>query len=300
MTGAHTAIESEGGRLGAELAAVAETLRLSTVHVRSGSHAAGSGTAWRPEGVVITNSHVVSGDTAMVELADGRALEGRVTARDPDRDLAVVSVRATDLRPAPLRSSESVRVGELVFAVGSPLGVAGAVTAGVVHSVGKPARVRRGPFGPSRRARWVQADIRLQPGNSGGPLADARGRVVGINTMIAGGLALAVPSLDVERFVREGTPRPFLGVTGRYVPVAVEGRRGVGLAVSEVGRGSLARAAGLMPGDVLVGTDGEIFESHLDVSDALREGAALGGLRLDVARGGRLVRVEVRARREAA
>jgi serine protease Do len=286
--------------LGAAFASLAERLRRSTVHVRSGRRGAGAGVVWRSDGVVVTNSHVVSGESATVELADGRAFEARVTARDADRDLARLTVEAFDLLPAPVRSSESLRVGELVVAVGDPLGVPGALTAGIVHSVGKPAKVRRGRFGTSRRTLWVQADIRLLPGNSGGPLADARGRVVGVNTMIAGGLALAVPSLDVERFVRDGSPRPYLGITAQYVPVVVRANRAIGLAVVDVAAGGVAARAGIAVGDVIVGANGVLFESRLDVGETLREGAVVGSLSLDVVRGGRRLRVEVRVMREAA
>jgi serine protease Do len=283
-----------------DVATIAGLLRESTVHVRSGLHGSGSGVVWRREGIIVTNAHVVTSESATVELVDGRVLAAHVVARDTTRDLAQLAVDDRDLRPAAIRSSESLRVGEVVVAVGNPLGIPGAVTAGIVHAVGKPAREGLGRFGRPRRTRWVHADIRLLPGNSGGPLADARGRVVGINTMIAGGLALAVPSLDVERFLREGSPREWLGVSIQYVPAILDGRSTLGLYVTNVATGSPASRAGIVRGDILVGSRGEYFESSLDLADVLREGRTSGVLYLDIVRRGRVVGIAVRSRAEAA
>ena len=142
-------------------------------------------------------------------LWDGRRLPARLAARDARRDLAVLQVAATGL-PAPRAGdSDALRPGELVIAVGSPLGFAGALSTGVVHSVGSI----RGMGGE----RWIGANVRLAPGNSGGPLADARGRVVGINTAIVNGLGVAVPSNAAADFLRRGA-RPALGVTLQPVP----------------------------------------------------------------------------------
>jgi serine protease Do len=159
-------------------------------------------------------------------------------------------------------------VGELVVAVGNPLGFVGALTTGVVHA-------------PTRR--WVHADVRLAPGNSGGPLADARGRVIGINTMIAGGLALAVPSNSVTRFLRRGAEDIGLGVVVRPV---VDG-----ILVLEVQPGSPAAQSSLMIGDLLVGAGGRRFESIDDLGEAIQE-AQGGVLRLQFLRGDRGVRRE--------
>jgi len=179
-------------------------LRRATVRVRghgepSGQHGGGSGVIWQPDGLIITNAHVARGPRASVELADGRTLVATVTARDDRRDLAALTVDATGLPAAVIGDSDALRVGALVLAVGNPLGLAGALTMGVVH-----AALPDGPRGHG----WVRADVRLAPGNSGGPLADAAGRVIGINSMIAGGLALAVPSNTVARFLRGSTAEP--------------------------------------------------------------------------------------------
>jgi serine protease Do len=184
------------GALGVEtaLAEVAERLGRVTVQVRASGRSAGAGVVWLRSGIVITNAHVAPGPRAEVVLPDGRALTAVVTARDPRRDLAALVVTADDLEPALRADARGLRPGELVVALGHPLGVAYAAALGVVHRA--PASAR-GPAG------WLHADILLAPGNSGGPLADTRGRVVGINAMIVGGLGIAVPTHIVEAFVRD-------------------------------------------------------------------------------------------------
>jgi serine protease Do len=142
--------------------------------------------------LVVTNAHVATGTAAEIVLPDGRVLEARLVARDPRRDLAAFALPPGD-HPAAIRAdARGLRPGELVVAVGHPLGVAYAAALGVVH---------RAPDGGRGPGAWLQADIRLAPGNSGGPIADAAGRVVGINAMIVGGLGFAVPTHAVERFV---------------------------------------------------------------------------------------------------
>lgn len=174
------------------LGEIAGRLGQVTVQVRAGGRSAGAGVVWLRSGLIVTNAHVASGPSAEVVLPDGRALPARLVARDPRRDLAALAVRAGDL-PAALRvDARGLRPGDLVIALGHPLGVAYAAALGVVH---------RAPGGAHGPGGWLHADIRLAPGNSGGPLADASGRVVGINAMIVGGLGIAVPTHLVERFV---------------------------------------------------------------------------------------------------
>jgi serine protease Do len=177
-----------------ELGGIAERLRAITVQVRTGGRASGAGVVWLRGGLIITNAHVAAGPGAEVVLPDGRTVRARLLARDPRRDLAALRPAASDLEPALRADARGLRAGELVVALGHPLGIAYAAALGVVHRAPSPAR---GPEG------WLQADIRLAPGNSGGPLADTSGRVVGINTMIVGGLGIAVPTHIVERFVRD-------------------------------------------------------------------------------------------------
>jgi serine protease Do len=180
--------------LDAALKDVADRLRRVTVQVRAGSRSAGAGVVWLRRGLVVTNAHVATGTAAEVVLPDGRALEGRLLARDPRRDLAAFALPVGDHAAAIRADARGLRPGELVVAVGHPLGVAYAAALGVVH---------RAPNGGRGPGAWLQADIRLAPGNSGGPLADAEGRIVGINAMIVGGLGFAVPTHMVERFVHE-------------------------------------------------------------------------------------------------
>jgi serine protease Do len=173
------------------LSALAGRLRTVTVQIHGAPAGVGSGVLWSSDGLIVTNAHVVRGRVSVV-LPGGRAVQARLLARDSERDLAALAIDAHALSPAEIGDSDSLRVGQLVVAVGNPLGLAGAVTAGLIHAIAP-----RRPAGPS----LIQADLRLAPGNSGGPLADARGRVIGINAMIAGGLALAVPSSLVARFL---------------------------------------------------------------------------------------------------
>jgi serine protease Do len=175
-----------------DLAALAADLRRVTVELADAGRAVGSGVVWATDRVV-TAAHVVPHAHAMVRRADGGRAHGRVVARDRDNDLALLHVPGLGSSAATLGAADELRVGSLLVAVGHPFGVRGALTTGIVHAMGA--------FGPAGRS-WIQGDLRLAPGNSGGPLADARGRVVGINAMIVGGLALAIPVSDVTRFVR--------------------------------------------------------------------------------------------------
>jgi serine protease Do len=185
--------------LGAELADVASAIRRSTVEIRTHGTGVGSGIVWDSTGVIVTNAHVARTERALIVLADGRELTGTVTARDPRRDLATIAVDVAGgtIPAATLGHPTDLRTGDLVLALGNPLGIAGALALGIVHVVER----RRGA------PRWIRADIRLAPGNSGGPLADVRGRVVGVNTLIANGLGVAVPVTTVLRFLADALPR---------------------------------------------------------------------------------------------
>ena len=182
------------------LAPVAEELRSSVVQIRHGGSGA-AGVRWGPEGKFITNAHVVHRGRVTVIRPDGVSVPGEVVRMDQVRDLALVQA---DLDVPRVRAGDPgiLRPGALVFAVGHPMGVTEAVSAGIFQAVGPmPHGFPLSEHG--RGLRWVQADIRLAPGNSGGPIADAFGRVVGIVAMIMGGLALAVPANDVQAFLSE-------------------------------------------------------------------------------------------------
>src|SRR5438552_810053 len=172
-----------------ETAALVQRLRSTVVVVRDGGSGAGSGVIWPSDGaesLIVTNFHVAPGQRAEVVLDGGKALTGIVRETDPERDLAVLSVPATGLPSAQIGDSDKLRPGELVFAVGNPLGLPGAVSAGIISAA---------PGSGDGGSGMVRADVSLAPGNSGGMLATADGSVVGINSMMRmPGLALAVPS----------------------------------------------------------------------------------------------------------
>jgi serine protease Do len=172
------------------LAQIAGRLRQVTVEVYSG-HGGGAGVLWAPD-VVVTNAHVLRSPDLRIRLADDRNVEAHVVTIDRRADLAVIRIPRAGLTPAVLGDSDAVRVGGVVVALGHPLGLRRTLTAGVVHAIGRAL--------PGGR-RWIQADLRLAPGNSGGPLADSAGHVVGLNTMMAGRLALAIPINEVADFV---------------------------------------------------------------------------------------------------
>jgi serine protease Do len=241
---------------------VAEALRRSTVQVSSRGRGFGSGVILSADGLIVTNAHVVRASHAQVKLWDGRTLDAVVTSRDLTRDLAALLASGSGLPAATLADSSKARVGELVLAVGNPLGFVGALSTGIIHASGSV----RG-LGMSS---WLQADVQLAPGNSGGPLADAQGRVLGINTMVAGGLALAIPSNDVARFLANGRSHSLLGVEVRPVRIVVRDENRVGLLILGVSAGGAASMASLMIGDALVGVNGVLFRSVNDLEIALQ------------------------------
>ena len=237
-----------------EFGEVAERLRRSTVQVFAHGHdGGGSGVIWSADGRIVTNSHVARSERADVVLWDGRRLPAKLVSRDGRRDLAELKVSEAGLPAAMAGNSDALRPGELVIAIGSPLGFAGALSTGVIHSVG--------PISGMGRDRWVGASVRLAPGNSGGPLADARGRVIGINTAIVNGLGVAVPSNAAVDFVRRG-PRPALGVTLAPVPH--------GMQIQSLDPDGAAAAASLRRGDILVGTHERLLEMLDSGKDTLR------------------------------
>src|SRR4051812_42549408 len=252
---------------------------------------AGSGVAFTPDGYLVTNAHVVAGsDRGTATFVDGDELGFEVVGRDPLSDLAVVRAASGSLTPAPFGDAARLRVGQLVVAVGNPLGFAGSVTAGVVSALGRSLAARDGQA--SRLVENViQTDAALNPGNSGGALADIRGRVVGINTAVAGvGLGLAVPVDDATRTIlaalmRDGrVRRSYLGIVGgtrRLSPVpAAQLGRSTGLEVIQLLEGSPAAAAGIRPGDVLVALDGRPIAGVGDLQRTLV--GDLVGRRVDV------------------
>lgn len=256
---------------------IAEKLRRSTVRVSASRRGQGSGVIVQPDGVIVTNAHVAMVNPVEVELWDGKRAPATLALRDETRDIAILHAPLADLPAAQLADSDQLRVGELVIAVGNPLGFIGALTRGIVHSIG-----RVPGLGPMK---WVQADVRLAPGNSGGPLANARGQVVGINTMVAAGVALAIPSSAVSRLLRRGNSRT-LGITARPVPITLRGREQVGLVILEIHQEGAAKDASLMLGDIITGANGRAFDCMDDFEQAL-EGMGERIVRLEFLRGDR-------------
>jgi serine protease Do len=261
------------------LGEVSERVRRGTVLVQPGGRGAGSGVVWSGDGTIMTNAHVARAGRVQVTLWDGREFSADVVGRDDRRDLAALRISATGLNALEAGDSARVRAGEIAIAVGNPLGFLGALTTGVVHAVG--------PIRGAGGQRWVQSDVRLAPGNSGGPLCDARGRVIGINTMIAGRLALAIPSNDVVQFLKNGgrqESRTWMGVRVAAVRLPRGNGRVLGLLIVGLDTGGAAENASLMLGDILLGTGDAAFDSVQDLGEAIQK-AAGGVLRLDFLRG---------------
>ena len=260
---------------------------------------AGSAVAFTPDGYLVTSAHVVAGaDKGIAVFVDGAEREFRVVGRDPLSDLAVVRVEG-EVPPAPLGDASRLRVGHLVIAIGNPLGFAGTVTAGVVSALGRSLATRDG-----RSSRLVenviQTDAALNPGNSGGALADSAARVVGINTAVAGvGLGLAVPIDATSRgilaaLIHDGrVARAYLGVVGGTRPLpprlATQVGRPRALEVVQLLDGSPAALAGVRTGDLILALDDRPIEGVGDLQRVLDGGLIGRRVELRVARDGNLI-----------
>ncbi len=272
--------------------------------VRGGRTLEGGGSAVviTPDGFMLTSAHVVvrtSGGRA--SFVDGREIEFEVVGSDPLSDLAVLRAGARDLSPAELGDAERLRVGQLVVAIGNPNGFAGSVTAGVVSALGRSLPTRSGS---AVRVvdNVIQTDAALNPGNSGGALADGSGRVVGINTAVAGmGLGLAVPINEATRrivaaLMTDGRfRRAYLGVAGGTRPLpprlARQLEREAGFEVVQVVEDTPAARAGLRAEDVIVSLDGNAIE-RVDDLQRLMAGDLIGtAVTLTVVRGGEVLRL---------
>ncbi|MCE9580989.1 MAG: trypsin-like peptidase domain-containing protein [Planctomycetes bacterium] len=296
-----------------QLATVVDRVSPALLHVRAlldGRHgvATGSGVVVAPDGYALTNSHVVHGATAVeATLADGRTLLADIAGDDPATDLAVLRLAGSGLAHAELGDSNALRVGHLVLALGSPLGLDRTVTCGIVSALGRTL-----PGGRTGRVieGVIQTDAPINPGNSGGPLADADARVVGINSAVvfpAQGLGFAVPSNTASFVLSEilahgRVRRAWLGVSAQEVLLPARIARAAGsnatraVALREIAPRSPAAAAGLHPGDLVVAIAGKPVQSVPDLHRALGRDAIDAEIVMDVIRGERKLSLAVRPR----
>jgi serine protease Do len=189
-----------------EMGQLALSAQRSLVHVTNGGHSGGAGTIWHPDGLIITNAHVVQNRSPHVTLPDGTTRAARIVAYDSDIDVAALSVDASHLPTIELGESRRLQPGQWVMALGHPWGVSGAATAGVVIGVGNDL-----PEMPRSGREWIAVALHLRPGHSGGPLVDVQGRLVGINTMMTGlEVGMAVPVHVVKAFLKQAVAPPAL------------------------------------------------------------------------------------------
>jgi serine protease Do len=241
----------------------------------------GSGVVITPDGFLVTSAHVVAGsaDAGRASFSDGRDVEFAVVGADALSDLAVLRLAGGTYTAAELGDAEQLRVGQLVVAIGNPNGFAGSVTVGVVSALGRSLPTRSG-MNVRMVDNVIQTDAALNPGNSGGALADGRGRVVGINTAVAGiGLGLAVPINTATRqivgaLMQEGRfRRAYLGIGGQQRPLPPRLARELGrtgcIEVGEVVDEAPATQAGLHPGDLIVAVDGQPVETMAELQRLL-------------------------------
>ena len=277
------------------------SLRVRQRSRRGVGEGSGSGVVVAPDGFALTSAHVVEGtDRGSASFVDGREVAFDVVGRDQLSDLAVLRLQGADFTAAAFGDAEDLRVGQLVVAIGNPMGFAGSVTAGVVSALGRALPVRAGRVVEN----VIQTDAALNPGNSGGALADGSGRVVGINTAVAGfGLGLAVPIDDSTRriihaLMSEGRfHRAYIGIAGGSRPLppraAAAAGRTHGVEVMEVVQGSPAARAGIRSGDLIVELDGTPIADAADLQ-RLMVGDVIGGtVTALIWRGGELRRIAI-------
>jgi len=292
------------------VSAVAETLAPSVANLRVSRRirggrvvdGGGSGVVITPDGFMLTSAHVVDGArrTIHASFVDGREESADVVGADPLSDLAVLRARADDLVSAPLGDADRLRVGQLVVAIGNPYGFTSSVTAGVVSALGRSLPTRAGRVVDN----VIQTDAALNPGNSGGALSDGQGRVIGINTAVAGiGLGLAVPINEPTRriigaLMRDGRfRRAYVGIAGgpRPLPPRVAARLGrrSGVEVVEVATASPAARAGLRAEDLVVAVGGEPVTGVGDLQRLMTEELIGTAVDVDVVRQGRELTVRL-------
>jgi len=272
---------------------------------RNDRHAgSGSGFIFTPDGFVLTNSHVVAGASRIsVAMLDGRRVEGTVIGADPDSDLAVVRIAPPGVAPVAMGDSGALRVGQVAIAIGSPYGFQCTVTAGVVSALGRSLRSTSGRLIDN----VIQTDAALNPGNSGGPLLNSRGEVIGVNTAVilpAQGICFAIGINTAKyvagRLIRDGRiVRAFIGVAGMNAPMhrrVVRFHRlatATGVMVSSIEPGSAAERAGLKAGDIIVAYNGTPVGAIDDLHRMLVEDQIGADAELTVVRGTEKVQMAI-------
>jgi S1-C subfamily serine protease len=291
----------------AVVTAVAQSVlpSVASIAVRSRrGNGGGSASVITPDGYLLTSAHVVAGTrSAEATFADGTTVPADIAGRDELSDLAVLKARGAVPAPVTMGRAEDLQVGQLVVAIGNPLGLAGSVTAGIVSGLGRSLPTKSGRVVDE----VIQTDAALNPGNSGGVLADGRGRMVGVNTAVAGvGLGLAVPinastHKIIAALMHTGrVRRAWLGIAGAHIPVppAAAAKLGTthGLQIASVVAGSPAAEAGLRRGDIVVSVDGQNVVTATAIQQLMVEDAIARRIEMTVWRNGALVDVFVTPR----
>ncbi|HEY9695701.1 MAG TPA: trypsin-like peptidase domain-containing protein [Trichocoleus sp.] len=254
----HHASSWLGGQFTKTLEAIVQQLQQSTVQIQNGRAGVGSGIIWNTAGLILTNAHVVRGRAALIQRWDSKQMNATVIRKNSYLDLAALVVHPDQLTAASIGDSSQVQVGELALAVGNPLGVQNAVSFGIIHTVNSADAGKRSP--------WIQADVRLAPGYSGGPLATVTGEVIGINSMMVDGRAFAITTQAIDRFLASQQDQIYLGVTLQPVVLSAARQRLPGWVVTQVETGSPAVAAHVLVGDVWTGINDRAFEQHNDLN----------------------------------
>ncbi|HXZ05055.1 MAG TPA: trypsin-like peptidase domain-containing protein [Ktedonobacteraceae bacterium] len=283
------------------LAEMIDETQASVVQVRRGDRGAGTGVIWQANGGIITNHHVIAhtGSKTLVELRAGQVFEAQIVDSDPTLDLALLKVPADHLKAIPAADSTKLRVGELVFAIGHPWGQRGVVTAGIVSALSK-VQIRNS----NRQLEYIKSDVRLAPGNSGGPLLNAQGQVIGINAMIMGGdLSVAIPSTTVSNWIAQlPQARIVLGVQIQPTELPSDIRQELaseqklGLLVVGIIEGGLAEQANLLVGDVLIDIESTALSDVATLRSVLAQSSSRETVHLRVLRGGKVQAIEVALR----